>query len=605
MKYYKILLLLLATAVVVGCGSSLETTIPQDWSEQVGEVDLAMPAPDGSALVLHKPASFMKKGGTVVVDGRTGQPLASRDSKVIDMLEDGIFIGNMSVADIDSKNLDFKYLDGMDCMLVLRSSTSSHEVHCIDLESGDEIWQSDNFLWTLENFKALGNEAAGKVMGLMGLQAGEAASTISAELTRSRQLSRLIIPVPELDAFLFKTLDALVLIQTQTGKILWANEEVAGSGFSQVKYLPDSKDFLLMTMSTGLVDAATNAKRLYRVDATTGDIRWDNLYAGRDDMARDIQLYGNSVVIDYQGGLGELFRFDTGKKILQTKDKMETRLGNMFEHSLVSGDFTTAPFVSNDAVYAVQTSDLKGVGYPDWIIQKYTLDTGEQVWKSRPIKSMADIRDLRLVDGVLLARATGMETPYTTDERTFGLSDRKVIALDPKSGEMLWSQVMGEGRKITNLVVSGNHVFAGDAETLSEIDIHTGKKMKTVDFKATKAGKLLHLRDDDGNIVAIGDRGIVYFSASNLQPQTMLSFPERIGPAKNIGGELFAYMGTEGVAIVNLPAKSLVGYIVFPENSDENPQQPTLLNSGYFVGENGRVVYTLDKKHWVLTRYKI
>lgn len=605
MKHCRILLLLVATALVVGCGSSLQTTIPQDWSEEVGEVDVAMPAPDGSALVLHKPSGFMKQGGTVVVDGTTGDPLAKKSSNVLDLLKDGIYIGDMSVAAIDSKNLDFRYLDGMDLMLVLRSSTSSHEVHCIDLSTGKELWQSENFLWTLENFKALGSEAAGKVMGLLGAQAGGAAATVSAELTRSRQLSRLIIPVPELNAFLFKTLDALVLIQAQTGKILWANEDVSGSGFSQVKYLPDSKDFLLMTMSTGLVDAVTNAKRLYRVDAATGDIRWDNLYVGRDDQARGIQMYGSSVLLDYQGGFGEVFRFDTGKKLLQTKDMQEAKLGNMFKNSLVNGQFTAAPEVDGNMIYAVQTSNLKGVGYPDWIIQKYNLDTGKLVWESEPVKSMADIRDLRVVDGVLLARATGMETPYTTDAATFGLSDRKLIALDPESGKILWKQVMGEGRKITNLLVSGNSVYIGDAETLNEIDLHSGEIVNSVDFSATKAGKLLYLRQNNGNIVAVGDHGIVYFSSSELQQQTMLSIPARIGSAELINGELLAYMGHEGVAIIDLSGKSIVGYIVFPKDSGNNSQNPTLLNSGYFVGENGNVVYTLEKKHWILTRYKI
>jgi len=605
MKYIRMLCILLATAVVVSCGSSLETTIPQDWSEEVGEVDVAMPAQDGSALVLHHPASFMKKGGTVVVDGKTGAPLASKESNVIDLLKQGISIGDMSAVDIDSKELDFRFLNGLDLLLVLRSSTSSHNVYCIDLNSGEELWHSNVFLWTLENFRSLGNEAAGKVANLMGFQAGNAAATISAELTRSRQLSRLIIPVPELDAFLFKTLDSLVLIQAKTGKILWSSEQVLGSGFSQVKYLPETNDILLMTMSSGLVDAAKSVKKLFRVDAATGEIRWSNNYAGRDDMARGIELRDEYVVVNYQGGLGEVFQFENGKKILQTKDGLEVELGNMFKNSLVSGKLTTAPFLKDNALYAVQTVKLKAVGYPDWIVQKFDLTTGELKWASEPIKSMGDIRDLRLVDGVLLARATGMETPYTTAARTIGLSDRKVIALNPESGKMLWSQVMGEGRKITNLVVKGNQVFIGDAEQLNQIDIHSGKVKNSVKFSDTKAGKLLHLNENGGNIVAIGDHGIVYFSSSDLQKQTMLSFPVRIGPAEQIGGELIAYMGNEGVAIVDLSGKSIVGYIIFPEISGESPQDPTLLNSGYFVNENGSVIYTLDKENWVLTRYDI
>jgi len=581
----------LGAILLAGC-ASIDTTIKKDWSAEVGSVDKAVTDPNGKAIVLHKPEGFMKKGGLVVLDGETGHPLAHEDIAAASLMDEGFYIGDTKLSDIKGKDYDFYYLPDFDLLLVMNSSVSNTEIHCVDLTSGKNLWTTTDLRWSLENFAGIGKAVAKGVANSLGFGAGLATNAASSELTRPQALSRLIIPVPELHAFLFKTLGELNLIEARTGKILWTAENVPGSGFTHMRYVPETNDLLLITMSTSLINSESAVNKLVRINAENGKVLWTVDYAGRDDMIQGLYHQGNYVLLSYQGGMGEVINYETGKEVLKTKDDMENSLGKLFKNSIINQKMNAAPVFLKDAVCAAQISDVKVVGYPDWVVQKFNLRSGKMIWESTPLQSKPFVSNLQIDGGLVVV--------------TSPRGDHQILALDAESGKTVWD-FSPDGTVLTNVLAENGRLYAGTEKTLFQIDIRSGKVLKKVDFGANGIGKPRQIQKEGGELAVISGSGVAYYSSPAMNRTKVLEFPMSQSHPKIEGNELVTYMFSwgkyKGLALVDLPDKTIDGYLKFQDDMKNVPDHPQLLRNGFYVTHTGDAVFVLNDG--TLVRYAL
>src|SRR5699024_9982430 len=135
-----------------------------------------------------------------------------------------------------------------------------------------------------------------------------------------RNIYSMIGALPAKDAFLFKTIDQLYLVNIKSGEPVWTNEDMKGSGIAEYQYLPESDQILLVGDKKGLRDAVSASKQIMLIDASTGNTVWQTPYKMRSPMVKRITMHNDSIYLYSFWGVAEVFNFKDGSRVMGTRD---------------------------------------------------------------------------------------------------------------------------------------------------------------------------------------------------------------------------------------------------------------------------------------------
>ena len=589
---------------MTGCASSAETTLPKDWSAPVGEARTVYVEPERGDVLLGAGKDI------TILDGPSGEVVYGEKEKFSlgGFLKEATSVNGVGLGSMEADEFSYAFLNDAGLALVFDYSIEDDIIRAIDLEAGEQVWEHDDYRWSLEKYQAVGAKIASNIAQRFGLGAGAAAGAASQDLLRHRYVQDLVEEVPQTGGTLIKTVGSLRMIDTRTGEERWTLDEVEGSGLEFVRYLPDAGELLLVTNFTSLLEAASGASDVLRIDAETGELLWKTPYgAGTGSQVRDVWTQGGRVLIDFAGGALEAFDTETGEQVLQTRDSgmaMAQRTGG----NLIGTRFTTTPLVDDGVVYAAHTTNFKAVGSPDKTIRKFDLETGEEIWTGEAVESMQDVRDLQhAAPGLVVARVTH------GGGGTLGSDPRQVLtAWDTDSGDIVWSRQIEDIPEGDGLFRHDGLLYAAGADSLYALDAQTGDVQQQASLGPSEIDGNVALYDLDDAVAVLGRKGLAYYSRDGLTHQETLTLPGRAMHASRYGDRLFIPVSRgmlkgvmRGLHIVDLAGRQSVGTAgVKSDSDDENAAPAGNLRNNYYVAEGGRILYVLNEEGQ-LVRYRV
>jgi outer membrane protein assembly factor BamB len=607
-------LLLFAIMLLNSCASTKEASIPQGWNYNLDWSSFKMAEVTPSEQVL-----VQNKEDMILLDGSTGEAVKS------DIRKRGGFFSEMGRAYKEqikeevllSQRVETKYLyrelPSLNTILFFNRVDGDNTVQSFNLETGEENWKETSYRWNLNDYRDATNIAVNQMMG--GALGAKATSEVALQ---TRMLQSMVQEVPEKDAFLFRTVDKLYLIDHESGSVIWTNEEIDGTGIGAVEYLPERDELLLATDMAGLKDALKDAsedmnlKQVLLLDADKGNVVWQSEYRGRSEQLADIKTDMKVVQLNFYGGATELFNFDDGSRLFGTRDgEIEggAKIASFSnDYNLVETPETAMPRVIGDAVYAVNPKRVKAAGVPDKQIQKFDLETGEVIWE-QPLENTLDIRDMRSQSDNLLVRLSSPQSDRMAASASSIVGKKKPLgfyAYSKQDGSLAWKLTEPFEKHVTNAIYGKDEAWAAGDESIYKFSLTNGEVLADSSLADLGIGQVGHIYDTGNNIVVLGAKGMALVKKSNLK--TIYSDTPK-GRVKSYDiNDRFLVMSTEkvlankrSVHIYNLTAPSKI--TDFTLEPPENNIYGELGARGYFTLDNFKQVLTITKTG--ITSYKV
>lgn len=576
----------LAIIMVAGaCGPKLQTTLTPGWTTPIDmEIHETATVSDGGSSAV---VAFEKD--VRVVDTRTGEVVYLERPKggLMAFAKRQVKVGNVSLADMQGGDrYGYAFVPGSDLVLLFDNTLANEEVRALSGASGEEAWKNADYLWSLEQYGRVGEALLG---AMLDLDASGAAGPV---LALGKFVSELTVPVPELDALLMNTVGDLKLLDAATGRELWSLPEFDASGIGRVVYLDDTDDLLILARTRGVIESITGAKRMMRVDARTGALRWSTSYAGQPvskwvqgDSVLDVRTVDDRILLNFMGV--EAYDLATGDRVFDTLEGSRRDFSSVLGSSPFETPWTGRPVVHDGIVYTHHAANWN-VGYPDQLLRGYDLRTGERVWESTPIESMADLRDLALVDGLLVARVTGPEEEGLRRGGALlepGLAERGYVAWDVDTGELAWTR-RELGKQVTNLLAARSGLYASDGDRILRLDPRTGETLLAVDHAAAGVGRAGVLMEADDQLVVVGYDGVAFYAMADLDLRSALP----VGSVESyaVRGDLLVLQVDAGAHAIDLATGRELGTI-----SNLGSAYTGNLRHGYHITPDGRAIFVL------------
>lgn len=525
-KYINGFLLVGVIAFISYCASTKTATIPQGWS-----YDVNWDSFNSAEVTQSDHIIVQNKEDMIMLDGTSGRVIEN------DIRERGGFfseIGRTYKEQVKedlllSQRVELKYfhkeLPELNTILLFNRVEEGDEVRSLNLETGEENWTSTTFVWNMDKYQDIANIA---INNLMGGSLG--AKGMSAVALQTRLIESMIEEVPEKDAFLFRSVERLYLIDSPAGEILWESEEVDGTGIAAVEYLPQADQLLMATSMSGLKDMLENAdeeqsfKQILLIDAGTGDVIWQSDYKGRSEQVKSITKVDSNVHLDFFGGSVEVFDFTDGHRIFGTRDgnlEGDTKLASFTtDYNLVETPETATPLFDTDAVYAVNPVEVKAVGVPDKQLQKIDITTGDPIWQAT-LESTPDIRQMYLTENDVVVRLSS-SSPDTMSGNVSNIvgkvKELGFYAFSKEDGSLSWKLTKPFENHVTNVIYGEDNIaWAAGDESLYKFDLTNGNTLVDSTYSDYDLGEAKYIYEAGDRIIVIGFKGMVVVDRSDLR----------------------------------------------------------------------------------------
>lgn len=241
--------------------------------------------------------------------------------------------------------------------------------------------------------------------------------------------------------------------------------------------------------------------------------------AGSQDFGGDyinMVLGGDRVYVIYEGI--SVFDLNSGKKLWETSfDNVDFNFG-LLKSSQILGK-AAMPLVGEDGVYIADLS--KG----NRRIKKFNPANGQLLWESESFGKDDIIPELRLVNGVLIARFGGKTEVQTYIPGTENRPDvckleykligpYGIMAFDSKTGSTLWSsqklKSLGDKFKgaITNMMVYKGNIVVASSKYIHCLDVKSGNSIFKTDLSKKGIGVVDYMWNRKGSAIIEGNAGI-------------------------------------------------------------------------------------------------
>jgi outer membrane protein assembly factor BamB len=478
-------------------------------------------------------------GGYIIGTSKT-------DAAVIDARSGSLLWQANFESKLGTKKCDLQQvIEDAGVLLVYRKKGNADILHVLDLNTGEELWQTERF----ENLY----------------------------LSSIKYIS-------ELSGFVIATKSHLTLLDARTGVQKWENSKFTGS-VAYLQYNQDRNDIITLNYKTSWGALLSGYKnQIMSIDAGTGKVNWEEEYFGvlqiHPTSGRpvfDIVINKDYIYVMIMG-LQVLDR-NTGKEIWKTDyDLFDSRPNLGAPGYTYTFKGVAYPLIVGEHVYLVYNKPAsKKVK-----IKKFECSTGNMLWEYDVEGRNNPVPTLKYVDGKIIAQMGGLVNivgPQKVGESYITVSNHKwvgnfgVLALDAESGTVVWNQKK-LSKRITNIVVNDSKVIFADAKNLYELNVSDGKQSRSVGVKTIKSGAPLRLIVYKENLYCLGEGGM---GNLNLNTLTYVSNAAMSGTTANseMVGEKYVIKGKKQLHVLDMNSGKISATYKYSKSYSYN-----LINNG-------------------------
>ncbi|MEE1944521.1 PQQ-binding-like beta-propeller repeat protein [Pedobacter sp. KR3-3] len=385
-----------------------------------------------------------------------------------------------------------------------RKSLGKDRIAVLDVASGKELWNSENY------------------QNLLPKDANE-----DTEIETVKYLS-------ELDAFLITQKDALNLVKAKTGEKVWETKRFTGS-VGKYRYDKASNTIVMFNYKPTLLAALFSGfkNQLVKIDANNGEILWENEFRGTVEKelvtrkaVADLEVRGNRIYF-WLDGL-QTYDMASGKKLWEVTYENDMRKsGNTLFGGSQKAIYRTLadPIFTDAAVYLVVFGGANKTKY----VEKHDLQSGKLIWQSEKITgalSMPNIyktgnRIMVQVGGKVQVQeikhrrtSSGLEIEYNV-YYDYMAQKNGILSLDDATGQTVWRSERFD-KRITDMIIDHDKtVFVGDGDEFYAYDIETGKQLFDVKHNDAKVGKATDVIDFGDDVVVLSEKGLASYKKAD------------------------------------------------------------------------------------------
>lgn len=398
-----------------------------------------------------------------------------------------------------------------DALLMFDKKAGKDQAACIDMKSGDLLWNSERFQLS-----------------------ASFASAFAGSQNETTTFADLFVDVPEENGFLVTLKKEIIFVDAKSGKERWSTEKFKGV-MGQYVY-QDGFVYGVNFMPGGLGALFTGMKnQIVKMDMTNGDVVWEATYVGRAErkvitreFLFDLEIKGDLLVLKLNGL--QVYDLKTGTKLWAaafdfTAEKMVGKPAGTKAMG-VYGAVADPIFVGDD-VYVLDMSSKKSQ-----YLKKYDRNTGKLIWTSAEIKGARAIPSIGIagdkvvlqIGGVVEAQAYIRRKEKQSDGTYVWVTERKVWYPDVKpwglqafntsDGSKAWdSERFKKG--ITNSFTIDDNVIVSSGKSLYSIKSADGGVNYEIALKDDGIGTGEGLRLYKDKAVVIGKKGIATHNLSD------------------------------------------------------------------------------------------
>lgn len=550
MNYLKRSALLIAGVITVsGCATLPPSDIEPAWQSDVRVSTL------GSVHVMNDSQRIVVSSNksVYVLDANNGQRVAAYPESFWDgFLRGGTNVGVEVDAGGISESVSLNSLlwsEVYDIAPLESSSTfwmfdyrlAQERIVAVDVRSGEQLWTSSDYAYSLSKYEGLIQEAAGRAGRALANALGAQHESETPEERRERMaafMDRVVHEIPNSQNVFFKTFDGLILIDPRTGEVKAHLENFKGAGIADVQALPGG-DYLVLSGHTSIGDLSISQGNSLARIRPDGQLRWIAEHSGR----RTGGLIIEEGVVLVDGSPLEAFDLNSGTQLWQANNN---RRDESDHHIVVdNGSVYLASAEAGGAAGALGGMLGDAAVIPNSIVEKRDLRTGEQLWASAPARGQYN--GLTVHDGVVIVTGHG---------RVFDGSIG-IRALNAETGAMLWQQeglasVWRPGPMVVSPpVVNGDLVVVVEREHVNGLDLATGAERYRLNHADLGSGLLVGIELQSNTLVVIGSEATVGIDISNGNQQYITN-TDRISRYTRHNGSVVLQTPKRNIQRVNL-----------------------------------------------------
>ncbi len=404
-------------------------------------------------------------------------------------------------------------------------SLGKDRVACLDMKSGKELWNSEEYQDLIPKGKNEDNSFAD-----------------DGELETVKFIF-------ELNAFLISQRNSVILVNADNGNKIWETTRFKG-GIGKYIYSSEKNEIVLINFKPTALGALFSGfkNQLVRINASNGDIIWETTFRGmieKELVTRraivEMWLKKDKLFLNVNGLM--VYDYTTGKELWAST--FETDVEGSRGNSIFGGKKQTKiyntisdPIYTDDAVYLVMLGNRDKTKY----VEKHDINTGKLLWTSEKItgalaiphiykagnKIMCQIGGKVQVQELRWEEATNATASAISSLGGFGgggsmkqwvpyiYSDYRaqkngVLAIDDATGATSWRSEKFD-KRITDLILDNDKtVFVGDGDEFYGYDVATGNQLFDVKHNDAKVGKATDVIDFDDKVVVVSEKGLAAY----------------------------------------------------------------------------------------------
>ncbi len=366
------------------------------------------------------------------------------------------------------------------------------QIACIDMKSGELLWNSDKYQEVTED---------------------------------------VVTYVPEEEGFAISLKKELVFIKARSGEEVWNTTKFSGT-VGEYIYNPNDRTLVMVNFQPNLLVALFSGfkNQIARINMVTGDILWENTYIGRaerkvltKEFLYKLDLADNKVFLRMNGM--QVYDYNTGANLWSAAFDFTADVVKAPSHAQRFGVYgaVATPVIDGQDIYVLDMSNKR-----DQYVKKYDINTGRLLWTSPEIKGARAIPSMSVVDSKVMLQIGGrVETQFYRRYRQgdtwvteWGVTYPEVKpfgvqALNADNGSLAWeSERFRKG--ITNAITLNDSYIVCSGKALYSINPVNGEEKYEVPAAKGGVGQAsLILPFKDNQIVVVGEKGVSTFNADN------------------------------------------------------------------------------------------
>ncbi len=426
---------------------------------------------------------------------------------------------------------EYMAFDEKGIVVMMDWSKDKNIIKAIDLKSGEIKWQTERYRYSASSK----SQMLDLILGMAGANffqreypqdIARASANLQGfgEQTFTTQKASpaaygFMIPLPSANKVMLRVQDKYVALDLDTGEEKWVyDKRVLNIGFSDIA---SDGNLVIVNFNSSYFQA--NERLILKLDVETGEEIWTTKHLS-DFRAGRTYMVGDRLVCDYYGS--EVFDLNHGERILISLDERVINTQNKMTQAFASdasGSRGTEAIASPSVVQGqyLYTSCFKlgkrffaNDGSSKAIVQKYDLENGKMLWQSDKLGRGTDLS------------FASEDFVFVREGQAMGKS--ALFILDAATGEVLTETDNIDGfiyREGAADILTQSYLYRAGKKSVYAFNQENWKLEKEFDTRKSKVGKLQAMIPAYNELLAVGDKGLVFFDASGKTEDAIQTEP--------------------------------------------------------------------------------